>query len=432
MKKIWHPFMRLIDGVDGPGSGAVTETETGEPTGTTVVSEKAEGTDVVKPSYAEQDLDKKIVMIRPQDTPIDTFTREIANNEPCKSWEAGGWEIGTRETRDTVNGAVSASATAITVDNVDMWKPGDTFIVHGVSSGEDTGPMLDSNNQPVACLIKSITGSVLTVQRVGSLTAALPAIADESILCRLSPAVSELEASVEGFNIQPSDRHYYNQTHMCQVEESVIHNLMKKKVPMDFSVYKEQTLWDFKRGMELSNLFQVGGLSKNAKGELVHLSTGLWWQFEKQSTVDFSQAMTDQDWNAVCKGIFTGNNGADRRLLFAGPNLLEQLANTTIYSKQLEAKNTEIVLGLRVYKIESPFGELLVKPMNSLFQGYFSNCGMVIDPNFVKKYVMEPLQTTKLELDKTGQRRVKNAVRVHETYSLFLENLPCHRRIIPA
>jgi len=237
---------------------------------------------------------------------------------------------------------------------------------------------------------------------------------------------------VEGFAIQPSDRKYYNQIHMCQVEESVIHALLKKKVAMDFSVYKEQTLWDFKRGMELCNLFGVGGLSKNAKGELVHHSTGLWWQMNQQSTVDFTSAMNDQDWNSLGRAIFEGNNGADRRLLFAGNGLLEQIANVASYSKQLEAKNTELVLGLRVFKIETPFGELLVKPMGSLFEGYFSKCGMVIDPNFVKKYVMEPLTTTQLDLNKTGQRRVDNAVRIHETYSLFLENLPCHRRIVPA
>jgi hypothetical protein len=206
---------------------------------------------------------------------------------------------------------------------------------------------------------------------------------------------------------------------------------MKKKVAMDFSVYKEQTIWDFKRGMELSNLFQVGGLSKNAKGELVHLSTGLWWQMTQQSTVNYATAMTDQLGNAIGKAIFEGNNGADRRLLFAGNDLLAQIANAASYSKQLEAKNTEMVLGLRVYKIETPFGELLVKPMGSLFEGYFSKCGMVIDPNFVKKYIMEPLQTTNLDLNKTGQRRVDNAVRMHETYSLFLENLPCHRKLVP-
>ena len=430
-----YPFKRYIV---GPGSAEVTESvasgsSQGPIDGTTVVGENAPSTTVVKAAYMEEDLDKKIVLIRPQDTPIDTFTRSIANNVKSEAWEAGGWEIGTREVFDRLDSAYS-SGTTIAVQNPDMWKPGDTFLVHTIDSttGEDSGILLDSNNLPVQCIVKAVSGGNLTVQRVGTLSAAFPAIADESIIQRLSPAVSELEASVEGFAIQPSDRKYYNQIHMCQVEESVIHALLKKKVAMDFSVYKEQTLWDFKRGMELCNLFGVGGLSKNAKGELVHHSTGLWWQMNQQSTVDFTNAMTDQDWNSLGRAIFEGNNGADRRLLFAGNGLLEQIANVASYQKQLEAKNTELVLGLRVFKIETPFGELLVKPMGSLFEGYFSKCGMVIDPNFVKKYIMEPLTTTQLDLNKTGQRRVDNAVRIHETYSLFLENLPCHRRIVPA
>ena len=431
-----YPFKRYIV---GPGSAEVTESvasgsSEGPVDGTTVVGENAPSTTVVKAGYMDDDLDKKLVLIRPQDTPIDTFTRSIANNVKSEAWEAGGWEIGTREVWDSLDAAYS-SGTTIKVKNPDMWKPGDTMLVHTIdSNGDDSGIKMDSSSpaQPVALIVKAISGADLTVQRVGALTASIPSIDDDSIIQRLSPAVSELEASVEGFAIQPSDRKYYNQTHMCQVEESVIHALLKKKVAMDFSVYKEQTLWDFKRGMELCNLFGVGGLSKNAKGELVHHSTGLWWQMSQQSTVNFAASMSDQDWNSLGRAIFEGNNGADRRLLFAGNGLLEQIANVSSYSKQLEAKNTEMVLGLRVFKIETPFGELLVKPMGSLFEGYFAKCGMVIDPNFVKKYVMEPLTTTQLDLNKTGQRRVDNAVRIHETYSLFLENLPCHRRIIPA
>lgn len=431
-----YPFKRYIV---GPGSAEVTESvasgsSEGPVDGTTVVGENAPSTTVNKASYIDDDLDKKLVLIRPQDTPIDTFTRSIANNVKSEAWEAGGWEIGTREVWDSLDAAYS-SGTTIKVKNPDMWKPGDTMLVHTIDgNGNDSGIKMDSSSpaQPVALIVKAISGADLTVQRVGALTASIPSIADDSIIQRLSPAVSELEASVEGFAIQPSDRKYYNQTHMCQVEESVIHALLKKKVAMDFSVYKEQTLWDFKRGMELCNLFGVGGLSKNAKGELVHHSTGLWWQMSQQSTVNFAASMSDQDWNSLGRAIFEGNNGADRRLLFAGNGLLEQIANVSSYSKQLEAKNTEMVLGLRVFKIETPFGELLVKPMGSLFEGYFAKCGMVIDPNFVKKYVMEPLTTTQLDLNKTGQRRVDNAVRIHETYSLFLENLPCHRRIVPA
>lgn len=410
--------------VVGAGVAEVTAEST-NPAGTTVVSKDGDGNGA---NYLDDDLNPTLVKVRPQDTPIDTITRMIGNTEKSESWEAGGWEIGTREVSDNINGTVEAGAVSITIDTPDMWLVGDTFVV----VGED-GPVLDSENKPISCLVTAKSGKTLSVQRVGAnANTTMPAISVAATALRLSRAVSELTASVTGFALQPTDRKYYNQIHMCQVEESVIHELHKKKVAMDFSTYKEQTIWDFKRGMEFANLFQVGGLSKNDAGELVHLATGIWWQMDRESSIDFSQPMTDADWNALGKDIFEGNNGSDRRFLLAGSELMLHISKVPAYQKQLEAKNTEMVLGVRVYKIETPFGELLVKPMGTLFDGYWAKCGMVVDVNYLKKFVMEPLTATVLELDKTGQRRVKNAVRMHETYSLFLENLPVHRRIVPA
>ena len=410
--------------VVGAGIADITA-ESANPAGTTVVSTNNEGEGG---NYLDDDLNPTLVKIRPQDTPIDTITRMIGNVEKSEAWEAGGWEIGTREVSDTITGTIADKATSVTVATPDMWLVGDTFVLVG-----ENGPILDSNEKPISCLVTAKSGSTLSVQRVGaSANTAMPAVsASEVFALRLSRAVSELTASVTGFAIQPTDRKYFNQTHMCQVEESVIHAIHKKKVAMDFSTYKEQTLWDFKRGMEFANLFQVGGLSKDDNGELVHLATGLWWQMDRESQIDFSKAMTDDDWNALGKDIFEGNNGSDRRFLLAGPELMLHISRVPAYAKQLEAKNTEMVLGVRVYKIETPFGELLVKPMGTLFDGYFAKCGLVLDVNYLKKFVMEPLTATVLELDKTGQRRVKNAVRMHETYSLFLENLPVHRKIVP-
>ena len=409
------------------GAAEITA-ESVNPAGTTVVSIDKDGNTA---NYLDDDLNPTIVKIRPQDTPIDTITRMIGNTEKSEAWEAGGWEIGTREVSDTITETIGAGATTVKVATPDMWLVGDTFVLIN-----DKGAVLDTANKPISCLVTAKSGGVLSVQRVGATAnTAMPSVTvaegDAVYALRLSRAVSELTASVTGFAIQPTDRKYFNQTHMCQVEESVIHALHKKKVAMDFSTYKEQTLWDFKRGMEFANLFQVGGLSKDDNGELVHLATGIWWQMDRESQIDFSKAMTDDDWNALGKDIFEGNNGSDRRFLLAGPELMLHISKVPAYAKQLEAKNTEMVLGVRVYKIETPFGELLVKPMGTLFDGYFAKCGIVLDVNYLKKFVMEPLTATVLELDKTGQRRVKNAVRMHETYSLFLENLPVHRRITP-
>ena len=414
---------------NSPTVGAAEITaESVNPAGTTVVTLDANGNSA---NYLDDDLNPTLVKIRPQDTPIDTITRMVGNVEKSEAWEAGGWEIGTREVSDTITENIADKAASVKVATPDMWLVGDTFVLINAN-----GAVLDSAGKPISCLVTAKSGSTLSVQRVGATAnTTMPAVtvtAGDVFALRLSRAVSELTASVTGFAIQPTDRKYFNQTHMCQVEESVIHALHKKKVAMDFSTYKEQTIWDFKRGMEFANLFQVGGLSKDDNGELVHLATGIWWQMDRQSEIDFSKAMTDDDWNALGKDIFEGNNGSDRRFLLAGPELMLHISRVPAYAKQLEAKNTEMVLGVRVYKIETPFGELLVKPMGTLFDGYFAKCGIVLDVNYLKKFVMEPLTATVLELDKTGQRRVKNAVRMHETYSLFLENLPVHRRIVPA
>lgn len=412
------------------GATAVTaESVNGSTVVTANVGLNTEGQEVYNgANYLDDDLNPTLVKIRPQDTPIDTITRMIGNTEKSEAWEAGGWEIGTREVSDKVTATTNST---VTVGSGDMWLVGDTFILVN-----NDGPVKDAQGNPISCLVTAKNNDgVLNVQRVGATlnaTVSGVSITDDLKALRLSRAVSELTASVTGFAIQPTDRKYFNQTHMCQVEESVIHDIHKKKVAMDFSTYKEQTLWDFKRGMEFANLFQVGGLSKNENGELVHLATGIWWQMTEETEIDYDQPMTDEVWNAIGKDIFEGNNGSDRRFLLAGPDLMLHISKVPAYTKQLEAKNTEVVLGVRVYKIETPFGELLVKPMGTLFNGYFSKCGIVLDVNYLKKFVMEPLTATVLELDKTGQRRVKNAVRMHETYSLFLENLPVHRKLVPS
>jgi predicted small lipoprotein YifL len=220
-------------------SGTTTDPVIDGTTQTTapVTTENPEG--VESANYLDDDLNPTLVKIRPQDTPLDTITRMIGNVEKSEAWEAGGWEIGTRAITDTVT--ISKSNGTMTATG-DMWLVGDTFIL----VDKENGPVMDGASvpQPISFLITAKTGNTLNIQRVGASThVAIPAEADGSHnVLRLSRAVSELTASVTGFAIQPTDRKYYNQTHMCQVEESVIHSIHKKKVSMDFTTYKEQTL----------------------------------------------------------------------------------------------------------------------------------------------------------------------------------------------
>lgn len=372
--------------------------------------------------YIDEDLDTTIVKVRPSETPLDTLTRNIKNVERVKSFECGGWEMGTRDALDTVAATVTSGEDAeMSVNKKNMWLPGDTIYVNGVT-GKDGGPL-------ALYVVSKGTGDKLNVKAVNSADGLVPALTADTVLLRMSTAHAEKDAQAAPYNISPTPRRNYCQIHMTQVEETVIHGLQKKKVDLNFSTYKEQSIWDMKRGMEFTNLFGVMGVTRNDKDEPIYLSNGVWHQCPNVWGYSKAKNLDNAAYVAMTRAIFDGNNGSETRFLFAGSGFLERMAYVDAYTKQIAAANVEVVHGVKVRRIVSDFGELLIKPMSSLFLGNMADNALVLDMNYVKKYVFEPLHTTTLELDKTGQRRV-NAVRLLENYALFLENLPTHCKII--
>jgi hypothetical protein len=303
-----------------------------------------------------------------------------------------------------------------------MWLPGDTLQVPSMT-GADGKPLT------LYVIARGQDGASISVKAINGASNNVPQIDAEAKIYRLGTAASETQAQAEVFAMNPSTRKNFCQIHMTQVEESVIHGLHDKKVEVDFGTYKEQALWDFKRAMELTNLFGVKGKTYNNAGQLVYTSDGLWNQLTEEYQYN-AAGLTDAEWVKMTRNIFEGNNGADRRILLAGPALLEAIATVPSYQKQLEAKNVEIVHGIRVNRIETNFGELLIKNMGVLFSGERASWGMVLDMGNIVKKVFEPLHTDVLNLDHSGQRRV-NAVRIIENYCLFAENLPTHRKLVP-
>lgn len=373
--------------------------------------------------YLDEVLKREIVKVRPSDTPLDTLTRQLNNTENAHAIEVGGWEIGTRAVEDTMAASSTAGAIgSLKVDNVDMWLPGDTLQVPSMTGA-------DGKALTLYVIDRGQDGASISVKAINGASGNVPQIANDATLLRLGNAASETQAQAEIFVMNPSKRKNFCQIHMTQVEESVIHGLHEKKVEMDFGTYKEQTLWDFKRGMELTNLFGVKGVTYNKKNEMVYTSAGLWNQLEAEYNYN-PAGLTDAEWVKLSRKIFEGNNGADRRILLAGPALLEAIASVSSYQKQLEAKSVELVHGIRVQRIETNFGELMIKNMGSLFAGERAGWGMVLDMSYIIKKVFEPLHTEELELSKSGQRRVK-AQRIIENYCLFAENLPAHCKLTP-
>ena len=396
------PADRKTTGVDGPGAIGEGAAEVGEG----------------DQEYFDEDLNETITKVRPSDVALDTLTRNLKNVRKVESFECGGWEMGVRDSIDYLAEAFTQTGkdeAEIVVCQKGMWLKGDTILIDGLEG------------DPVGLYVSNKVGDRLTVKPLGADT--IPALTLDNGLIRLSTAHAEKSAQTTPFNMAPTTRKNFCQIHMAQVEETVLHGLQKKKVAMDFSTYKEQAIYDMKYSMERTNLFGVKGITTNEDGEAIYLSEGVWHQCPNYFEYTKGAPMKNSDYVAMTRTIFDKNNGSESRFFFVGSGLLESMSYVEGYAKQLAASKVEVIHGVKVRRIVTDFGELLIKPMSSLFEGSMADNGLVLDMNYVVKYVREPLHTTELDLDKTGQRRVK-AVRLLEDYALFLENLPTHCRII--
>lgn len=391
------------------------------------VGEIKEGTTTVEKgkeldeTYLKDDLEKKLIMIGPNENVIDTLTRSIGNTRKVSSVTTGGWEISVRDVEDTVvtGGTVAASGTVnLVVSKPLIWKKDDTLCI------KDSASEVKHN-----FFVEEINDNTLKCRLVydNTIPSSLPTIADEANIIRLSPAKSELDAQTDVLYQTPNSRTNYCQIHMAQVEESVIHGLHNKEVSFDFSTLKEQTLFQFRRDMELANLFGKKGYFVSG-GKPFYTSDGLWEQIEKEYVVK-DETFNNAKWVDMTRHIFEGNNGSDRRIALVGAGLMAQWSTAESFQKQLDASQVEVVYGIRFNRIVTNFGELLVKSLSGTMVGDYTGKGLVIDPAFIRKDVFEALNTTPLDLDNTGQRRVK-AVRILENYCLYVENQPVHCKLV--
>lgn len=418
----------------GIGGGVALAMAAGvTPSNETIVKDGVEVGDIStsKPSYLADDFDKRLIKIRPTDFPIDTITREVGNTLPAKQMKVNGFEIGNRdhidEVQEAVNQGSASAAVTIQVGKPGMWLPGDTLIL-----GE--GDILDDENKPIQLLVTELGGDGTSIKAKlasdnATLAKKVPAIEAHTKIVRTSSAVTERQAQIDPWNSLPGDYENYCQIHMAQVEETVIHALVDKNTDYNFNAMRDQRLYDFKMSMERANILGKKGVTYDKNNKPVYTSDGLFAQIDQAISWDKSASMSDATFVSFGRQVFENNNGSDERVFIAGNGVLEYLASNAQYQKQLAARQPEYVFGIKFNRITTPFGDLLIKPMGSLFTGGWADMGLVVDPQYLVRRPLEKLQATNLNLNETGQARV-NAVRILETYCLMVQNKPVHFRVM--
>lgn len=374
----------------------------------------------------QRDISDDIVMMRPDRFPMTTFMNNMKRGKGCKAVKVEWQQSEYYQRADKVSLAVSVAGTAgapvyVKPTNAGIWNVSDIvyFPDKIVSDRPLTARVLEVH-ETNGLLLKA-----LSVENI-------PTISLDEPMIRQATAVSETTASIAPRAEDPDVEWNYVQTFMMQVEISKIRKAIRTFSGDDEQRNILQQVYDFRNSEENTHLFGNRSISIDpVTKKKVWTMSGVDYYIDK--TLDYNYhpevGLKTKHFNSWCRNLFNDNAGSDQRLLLVDEYLMEEILNIEAFQKQLNAKNTEVVYGVRVNRIQTGFGELLIKFHKGFAENGKQHFGIALDMNHIRPRFLEKMQSKQLMLDESGQSRVK-ATRSHETRTLEVRYPKTHARIV--
>lgn len=403
------------------------------------------------------DINDKIVKIRPMATPVDQISR-YATTKAAKSFVVEYWSIGTRPIKTTVKDATTAmtSGTSMTlkVEDPEMFTLDDTIRVVGVKAvtnyqgvaystiTDKPTPDLelcvcgrDTDGQPI---VYAVNGT-----KIGNKPYGIPALEKGQKLIRMAKSCGELDVQTGRFNNLPEPEIQYCQNFMIQVEQSTFDKIADKRVDWDFSDIEEDSIYDMRLAMEGTYLFgDMACIRHNTKNNSAQWFTkGIWWMAGKDIEVghkateddikkgynENDTVINDLELVDISKDLFVGTGiGNKRKVLISGSDFLTALSK--IDSDKFRLKDTVEVWNLKFKSWETDFGEVLTIHSELLDLFGMSDSAFALDPEFLVKRVHLSWARNVLDLKKAGIRNT-DAVVIQEVACLYLKYPKAHARM---
>jgi len=421
-------FLNGHDAIDIAFPAAVGATISGEAVTT-------EGAGAASPDLLRPTIDQNITLIQPDKFPFDTVLRNASIHKKINSFETKFYSSETRGITDTVESNVSATSGTspewtihdIPVNAYYQWNVDDNMLVNEVN-GSDGLPLV----LHVIAKTSPKTLKTIALNGIGTLKGDIPPIDADKVISRIGVAKAELDASTSPYGVMPTPSFNYAQIHMQQVEESFLERAHAKEVKFDINDMYNQALWDFRSQVEFASLMGVKRIAYDPESdnEQKYFSGGLLRDISKELTYN-PAVLSNKEFYAMSKSIFTGNNGSDTKILFASPDYMSYLGGVPTIQKQLEGKNTVVKYGVKFNEIETNFGTLLIKLHPGFDYIGMANNAAVLDMAFVEKHVWKPLASRKIDYKTSGIKDADANV-IKEISCAVLKNLNTHAIIRPA
>lgn len=393
------------------------------------------------PELLLNEIDRRIVKIRPMATPIDQLSR-WAGAKRSGSMVVDYYSVDTRPTSAlTTTEFTGVDATGdkrfqrarLTVDNIDMFEVSETLLVRGVRGFEPDGVTPSSQDIVLYVVSKSTSENYLEAvspngKTVDGFTNCIPTIPTGTMLVRMGRAAGELDVQTAQFEALPVKCQNYCQIFKMQIEQSTLQKIANKEVGWTFSDQEEAAVYDMRLGMEKNFLFGVKGrVEDQTKHEEIFLTGGIWGQAGGEFTYKSGELNQDAV-ISMMRQAFTGNAGNKRKVLIGGSGLIEQL-NKLESTKVVMAGEDIVKWGIDFSEIRSKFGKLYVLLSEVFDECGMENNGMIIDPEYLQKYSHIPFSTEELDLKSAGVRNT-DAIVLTEASCMTLRYPKAHLRIV--
>ena len=390
------------------------------------------------PGLIRNAIDQRIVKVRPMSTPIDQLSR-CAGARPARSMTVEYYSVDPKKTQSKVEADVAAGigkrrSDGIYTHNImteddNLFEPSETLMLPTVmvhktarSAGEPLVVYVTARNADTGLEVIAVNADIAETGKP-----AIPAIAKGSPVVRMGRAASELDVQTPQFQALPTKTDNNCQIFKMQVEESTFHKIANKEVGWTFSDQEEAAIIDMRLGMEKNFLF--GAKSKIIdpnKHEEIYLTGGIWQQAGREIDVTLDD-FTEKTLIDIAQAAFTGHCGSKRKILLCGSELMSIISKIDC-QRIRRASDSTVIWGLEFSQIVTNFGNIFV-----VHSEIFDQCGhacdaMVIDPDYLTKYVHIPFHTEKLDLRRSGTRNT-SAVVITEASCVVLRYPDAHLRV---
>lgn len=377
------------------------------------------------PSLLRNSIDERIAKIRPMSTPIDQLSR-CGGARSCDSMVVNYYSVDTKATEAKVvsdvstDGYESVYGTGVfymQTDNDGIFEPSETLYLPATETRDAVMLYVLSKSAENGLLVKMLTDEEVEPS----------CIADGDVIVRMGRAASELDVQTAQFEALPTKAENLCQIFKMQVEQSTFQKIANKEVGWTFSDQEEVAVIDMRLGMEKNFLFgKKFRYTDPIKHDEVMMTGGIWWQAGQEMTIE--KEFTKGQLVSMCRKAFTGNTGSKRKILIGGSGFIEKLS-TMESEKVIQAGETMVKWGVEFHEIRSNFGTLYVVHSEVFDQCGHENDAMIIDPEYMTKYVHVPFQTEKLDLRSSGLRNT-DAIVITEASCLVLRYPQSHMRVL--